>query len=145
MSTVSKKSLVQPYLMFNGRCDEALDFYKKALGAEVLMLMRFKDSPELPPPGCAPSPADKVMHTSFRIGETVLMASDGQCEGEPKFEGISLSLTVPTEAEAEKYFGTLANSGQVVMPLAKTFFSAKFGMVNDKFGLNWMVLVTPNV
>jgi PhnB protein len=135
-------TLVQPYLFFDGRCEEALEFYRRALGAEVLMLMRFKDSPEPPQPGmCPPGSGEKVMHASFRIGETTLMASDGRCEGKPSFQGFSLSLTVPAEAEAERLFAALADGGQVQMPLTKTFFSARFGMVSDRFGVCWMVLV----
>ncbi|HUA69020.1 MAG TPA: VOC family protein [Candidatus Saccharimonadales bacterium] len=141
---MSNSSIVQAYLNFDDKCEEALEFYKKALGAEVQMLMRFKDSPEPPPPGCGPKDPNKVMHASFRIGGTVLMASDGRAGDKPSFQGISLSLTVPTEAEADKAFSALANGGQVQMPLGKTFFSARFGMVADKFGISWMVLVTPN-
>jgi len=130
---------IQPYLFFNGRCEEAVEFYRKALGADVAMLMRFKDSPE---PGMVPPGAgDKVMHTSFRIGETTVMASDGQCQGRSSFEGFSLSLTVPDETEADRLFTALADGGQVQMPLAKTFFSPRFGMVADRFGVSWMILV----
>ena len=139
-----KNSILQPYLFFNGRCEEAIEFYKKALGADVNMLMRFKDSPEAPKPGCTPSDMNKVMHAQFQIGETVVMASDGRATGNPKFEGFALSLTVKTEAEADKTFNALANGGKIEMPLAKTFFSARFGMVEDKFGVFWMILVTPN-
>jgi PhnB protein len=140
---MSNKKIVQAYLNFDGKCDEALEFYRHALGAEVQMLMRFKDSPEPPPPGCGPLDANKVMHAQFRIGDTVLMASDGRASGKPSFQGISLSLTVPTEAEADRAFKALANGGQVQMALAKTFFSARFGMVADRFGVAWMILVTP--
>src|SRR5438128_5695654 len=135
---------VQPYLNFDGRCEEAIEFYRKALGAEVTMLMRFKDSPEPPQPGmCPPGSGDKVMHASFRIGDTTVMASDGRCEGRPSFQGFSLSLTVPDEAEADRLFAALANGGQVRMPLAKTFFSPRFGMVADRFGVSWMIHVAP--
>ena len=137
-----KKSIVQPYLFFDGQCEEAIEFYKKTLGAEV-SLMRFKDSPEPTPPGCGPQDTNKVMHAQFQIGETVIMASDGRATGQPQFEGFALSLTVKTEAEADQAFTALANGGKVEMPLAKTFFSARFGMVKDKFGVFWMVLVTP--
>jgi PhnB protein len=139
-----KNAIVQPYLFFDGKCEEAIEFYKKALGATVNMLMRFKDSPEPTPPGCGPTDANKVMHVQFQIGETVIMASDGRATGNPKFEGFAQALTVPTEAEADKAFNALANGGKVEQPLSKTFFSAKFGMVVDKFGVFWMVLVTPN-
>ena len=135
---------VQPYLFFDGRCDEALEFYRGALGAEVTMLMRFKDSPDPHPPGVLPPGAeDKVMHTSFRIGDTTLMASDGRCLGKTSFQGFSLSLTVPDEAQAERLFAALSDGGQVQMPLAKTFFSPRFGMVADRFGVSWMIRVAP--
>jgi len=134
--------LVQPYLFFDGRCEEAIAFYRSALGAEVTMLMRFKESPEPPQPGMVPPGAeDKVMHSSFRIGTTTVMASDGHCAGRPSFQGFSLSLTVPTDAEADQRFAALADGGQVRMPLTKTFFSSRFGMVADRFGVSWMVIV----
>ncbi|HTQ31196.1 MAG TPA: VOC family protein [Opitutaceae bacterium] len=133
---------VQSYLNFNGRCEEALEFYRSTLGAEVTVLLRFKDNPEPPQPGCGPVGApDKVLHTSFRIGETEVMASDCQCEGRTNFQGFSLTLSVPTEAEADRRFAALADGGQVQMPLAKTFFSPRFGMVTDRFGVCWMVIV----
>src|SRR5262249_7290063 len=132
---------VQPYLFFDGRCEEAIEFYRKALGAEVTTIARFKDSPD--PSMCAPGSADKVMHASFRIGDTTLLASDGRCEGRPSFQGFSLSLTVPNEAEAERLFASLADRGQVQMPLTKTFFSPRFGMVADRFGVSWMIFVAP--
>jgi PhnB protein len=135
---------VQPYLFFDGRCEEAVEFYRRALDAEVTMLMRFKDSPEPHDPGLVPAGAeDKVMHTSFRIGETMVMASDGQCLGQQSFQGFSLSLTVPNETEAERLFAALADGGQVQMPLTKTFFAARFGMVADRFGVSWMIVVAP--
>jgi PhnB protein len=130
---------VQPYLFFEGRCEEAVEFYRRALGAEVEMLMRFKDSPE--PTMAPPGAGDKVMHMSLRIGETTVLASDGRCQGQPGFQGFSLSLTVPNEAEAERLFAALADGGQVQMPLTKTFFSPRFGMVADRFGVSWMVIV----
>jgi PhnB protein len=132
---------VQPYLFFDGRCEEALEFYKTALGAEVKALLRFKDNPE-PQPGMTPAGAEnKVMHANFRIGDTDVLASDGHCLGQPKFQGFSLALSAKNEAEAERKFAALADGGQVQMPLAKTFFSPRFGMVADKFGIGWMVLV----
>jgi PhnB protein len=135
---------IQPYLFFEGRCEEALDFYRSALGAEVTMLMRNKDAPEQPPPGMLPPGSEnKVMHASFRIGDATLLASDGRCSGKPAFTGISLSLTVRDEAEAKRRFDALAAGGQVRMPLGKTFFSPSFGMVADRFGLGWMVYVAP--
>jgi PhnB protein len=133
---------VQPYLFFDGRCEEAIEFYRRTLGAEVRMLMRFKDSPEPQAPGVCPSGAgDKVMHASVRIGETTVMASDGRCLGRPSFQGFSLSLTVPDDAEAGRVFAALGDGGQVQMPLGKTFFSSRFGMVADRFGVSWMIIV----
>ncbi len=135
-------TLVQPYLFFGGRCEEALEFYRDALGAQVEMLMRYTDSPEPQPPGMLPPGFEnKVMHATFRVGETILMASDG-CEEGLSFDGFSLSLTVPTETEADRAFAALADGGQVRMPLTKTFWSPRFGMVTDRFGMGWMVSVT---
>ena len=134
--------LVQPYLFFEGRCEEAIEFYRRALGAEVEMLMRYKESPEPPPPGKVPPGSEnKIMHSSFRIGETTVMASDGLCTGQPSFQGFALSISVPNEADAERRFAALADGGKVQMPLAKTFFSPRFGMVSDRFGVSWMVIV----
>ena len=133
---------IQPYLFFDGRCDEALEFYTKILGARINMLMRFKDSPDPPAPGMHPPGSEnKVMHASFQIGDTVMMASDGRCTGKPAFQGFALSITVSSDAEAERVFKLLADGGQVNMPLAKTFFSSRFGMVADRFGVSWMVIV----
>ena len=133
---------VQPYLFLDGRCEEAIEFYRKALGAEVTMLIRFKDAPEPHPPGMIPPGAEnKVMHSSLRVGDTTFMASDGKCLGKPTFQGFSLSLTVANDAEAERKFAALSEGGQVQMPLAKTFFSSRFGMVADRFGVGWMVVV----
>ena len=135
---------VEPYLFFNGHCDEAVEFYKKALDAEVTMLMRFKESPEPHPPGTVPPGAENnVMHASFRIGDTTVMASDGCSTGETNFQGITLSLAVANEADAERRFAALAEGGKVQMPLAKTFWSPRFGMVTDRFGVAWMVSVAP--
>ena len=136
-------NLVEPYLFFGGRCEEALEFYRDAVGARVEMMMRFKESPESMPPGSVPVGfEDKIMHASFRIGASRLMASDGNEEG-AKFEGFSLSLAVPTETEAERAFAALAKGGKVGMPLTKTFWSPRFGMLTDRFGLGWMVSVAP--
>jgi PhnB protein len=133
---------VQPYLFFDGRCEEAMEFYKSALGAEVTMLMRFKDSPDPHPPGMIPPGAEnKVMHASLRIGDSTVMASDGQCLGQANFQGFSLSLSVSNDAEAERLFAALADGGKVCMALAKTFFSSGFGMVSDRFGVSWMIIV----
>jgi PhnB protein len=136
---------IQPYLFFDGRAEEAAAFYKKTLGAEVEMLMHFKDNPDAAGgEGCAggpPAPADKVMHMSLKIGEARIMGSDGNCKGQPKFEGFSLTYSAKTEADAKRVFSALGDGGQVQMPMAKTFFSPAFGMVADKFGLSWMVIV----
>ena len=135
---------VQSYLFFDGRCEEALEFYKKTLGAQVDMVMRFKDSPEPPNPGmCPPGSDNKIMHSSFRIGETKVMASDGRCQGQPEFKGFSLSVSKASDAEARKLFSALGDGGQVQMPLNKTFFSPRFGMVADRFGVSWMIIVVP--
>jgi PhnB protein len=137
-SMTNSNMQVQPYLFFNGRCEEALEFYRNAVGAEVEMLSRFKDVPE---PGMTqPGMENKVMHASFRIGETTLMASDGRGD-EPRFEGFSLSIDVPDEKKAESVFNALADGGKVTMPLAKTFWAPKFGMLEDRFGVGWMVSV----
>jgi PhnB protein len=135
---------IQPYLFFDGRCEEAVEFYRSALGAEVTMLMRFKDSPERDEQGMVPPGAgEKVMHASLRIGDTTVLASDGRCLGQPSFQGFSLSLAVPNDAEAERLFALLGDGGQAQMPLSKTFFSSRFGMVADRFGVSWMIYVAP--
>lgn len=133
----------QIYLFFDGRTEEALDFYKKTLGIEVEMLMRFKDNPDRAkhPDACPPGAEDKVMHSCFKLGDQRVMASDGYAKGKPEFKGFGLSLSVDTEAEADKLFAALSDGGKIEMPLGKTFFSPKFGMVQDKFGVGWMVLV----
>ncbi len=132
---------VEPYLFFDGRCEEAIEFYRSALGAEVEMLMRFKESPEPSQMELPPGSEDKVMHSSFRVGNTRVMASDGMCQGKPSFQGISLSITVADMAEAERRFNALAEGGQVQQPLIQTFFSPGFGMVQDRFGVSWMIVV----
>lgn len=129
---------VQPYLFFDGRCDEALEFYKTAVGAKVGMLMRFKDAPEQTQ--CNPGSENKVMHASFQIGDTMVLASDGRNSGRPKFDGFSLAVSANSEAEVERMFNALGEGGQVTLPLTKTFFSPKFGMLADKFGVHWMVM-----
>jgi PhnB protein len=133
---------VQPYLMFNGRCEEAINFYKAELGAEVLALMRFEENP--PPPDRVPPNWDnKVMHSCFKIGETEIMASDGDCADKTPFGGVTLSIQVKNEAEADRAFNGLSKGGKVKMPLGKTFFSPRFGMLDDRFGVSWMVVVMP--
>ena len=132
---------IQPYLNFNGRCQEAIDFYRKSVGAEVIMVMHFKDCPEPQQGMITPENKDKVMHAALKIGDSTVLASDGRCSGSPNFQGISLSLHAKNETEAKRLYGALADGGQVQMPLAKTFFSPGFGMVADRFGVNWMVVV----
>ena len=130
---------IQPYLSFEGRCDEAIAFYQKSVGAEVQMLMRWKDAPDKSM--ATAENAERVMHSSLRIGESTVMMSDGRGSGRPEFKGISLSLIARDPAEAEKMFKALGDGGQVQMPMAKTFFSPAFGMVADKFGVSWMIVV----
>jgi PhnB protein len=132
---------IDPYLMFDGRCEEAIEFYRKTLGAEVVMMMRFKENPS--PQHNPPGSAEKVMHANLRIGNSTVLCSDGNCTGKPKFEGVSLSLTVKDAAEAERTFKALEEGGKVQMPMNETFFSPRFGMVADKFGVSWMVYVKP--
>jgi len=140
-SPATKETLmhVQPYLNFDGRCDEALEFYKQAIGAKVGMLLRFKEAPDKSM--ISPGSEEKVMHSAVQVGDSTVLMSDGRCTGKPNFNGIALTISAKTEAEADKLFNSLADGGQVTMPLAKTFFSPKFGMVADKFGVGWMVLV----
>jgi PhnB protein len=134
---------VEPYLFFDGRCEEAIEFYRRTLGAEVAMLLRWKDCPEQPknkdmmPPGSE----NKVMHAKLRIGQAAVMASDGRCTGKPSFQGFALSLETANEPEADRVFNALADGGQIQMPMAKTFFARRFGMVADRFGVSWMVIV----
>jgi PhnB protein len=133
--------MIQPYLFFEGRTEEALEFYKKVLGAQVQAVLRYKDSPEQSkfPHGSVP-PGDKVMHSAFTVGESLIMASDGMCGGKPLFIGFSLSYPAKDEADARKRFDALSMGGHVHMPLAETFFARAFGMVSDKFGVAWMVI-----
>jgi PhnB protein len=135
---------IQPYVFFEGRCEEAIEFYRKAIGAEVQMLMRFKDAPEPHgPEHSSPANANKIMHANLRIGDSTMLVSDGRCKGEAKFDGFALSLTGSSDADAKRFFNALAEGGQVLMPMAKTFFSSSFGMLADRFGVMWMVYVAP--
>ena len=135
---------VQPYLTFEGRCEEALTFYQAALGAEILGMMRYKDSPLPEETGARPpGSGDKIMNASLRIGDSVLMASDGRCSGSPEFKGVSLSLTLPDAAEASRIFTALSKEGEVLVPMTESFFAQGFGMVADRFGLTWLVLAAP--
>lgn len=134
---------VQPYVFFDGRCEEAITFYKKALGAELVSLKRFSENPDLNDENCqgmAEGFEDKVMHADIRIGDTNVLVSDGRCTGKPTFDGFSLTLSVKDDAQAERSFAALSEGGETLMPLAKTFWASKFGMVNDRFGVSWMVM-----
>ena len=131
---------IQPYLSFEGRAQEAIDFYKSTLGAKVDVVMHFKDAPPEMKAQMSPASMDKIMHAAFHIGDTQVMASDGQCSGKASFSGVTLTLNATTPAEAEKLFGALGNGGKVTMPMSETFFAHRFGMLADKFGVNWMVL-----
>ena len=132
---------IQPYLFFDGRAEEALAFYQKVLGAKIEMLMRFKENPE--PAANPPGSAEKVMHCAFRIGETQVLASDGNCGGKANFQGFSLALSVKDVPESKRLFAALGEGGQVQMPFAQTFFSPGFGVVADRYGVSWMVLAEP--
>lgn len=131
---------VQPYLSFEGRCQEALDFYKSAVGAKIDVVMQFKDAPSDVQMQISPESKGKVMHSAFRVGDTQIMATDGQCNGMSQFSGISLTIKAASNAEAEKLFAALGNGGTVTMPMSETFFAHRFGMLADKFGMPWMVI-----
>jgi PhnB protein len=132
---------VQPYLFFDGKCEEALEFYKGAIGAKVDMMMRFSEAPEKPPEGAMPAGSEKkIMHAAFKVGDTQIMASDGHCAGKPSFQGFGLTLNAANDAEADKLFDAVGKGGQVQQPLTKTFFASRFGMVTDRFGVMWMVI-----
>jgi PhnB protein len=131
--------LIQPYLFFEGRADEAIEFYKKVLGAKVEMAMRFKDAPDQSM--ISPGSKDKVMHAAVKIGDATVLMSDGRNTGKPNFQGFSLTLYAKDEAEADRLFGALGEGGEVRMPMDKTFFAKRFGMVADKFGVGWMIIV----
>jgi len=136
--------LLQPYLLFHGRCEEAVEFYRKALGATAIELLRFQDSPDPVPAGMLPPGFErKIMHGTFRLGDTTVMVSDGTWGSPAGFEGFSLALTVPAPADADRVFAALAEGGQVAMPLGKTFWSPRFGAVKDRFGVSWMVNTAP--
>jgi PhnB protein len=128
---------IQPYLFLDGRCEEAIRFYETALGAKVELLMRVKEAPETHPAMPAGS-ENKILHVTLRIGEAVLLMSDGMCGGRPEFKGFSLSLQAPP-AEVDRLFARLVDGGEVSMPLGKTFWSPRFGMLVDRFGVHWMI------
>ena len=135
---------IEPYIFFEGRGEEAIEFYKQALGAQVEMIMRYGESPEPPPPDIVkPGSENKIMHSSILVDGQRIMISDGGCSGQSKIGGFSISLSVSSEADAKRYFDGLAQGGQVHMPLGKTFFSPCFGMVQDKFGVGWMIMAEP--
>ncbi|HEU5095873.1 MAG TPA: VOC family protein [Reyranella sp.] len=131
---------VQPYLSFEGRCEEAINFYKSTVGAKVEMMMRFKEAPADQQAMISPESKDKVMHAALKIGEATVMASDGYCTGKSSFSGVSLALTADSPAEADKLFNALSKDGQVTMPMTETFFANRFGTCSDKFGVTWMVI-----
>ena len=132
---------VQPYVFFDGKCEEALEFYKGAIGAKVDMMMRFSESPEKPQPGMVPPGSEnKVMHAAFKVGDTQILASDGHSTGKPSFQGFGLTINAANDAEADKLFNAVGKGGQVQMPLTKTFYASRFGMVTDKFGVLWLVI-----
>jgi len=138
--------LIQPYLFFDGRCEEALAFYGKAIGAQVQNLVRFKENPEQPgdtAAGPRPPDGEKIMHASFKVGESLINASDGECAGNADFRGFSLVINAKDDAEAKRYFNALADEGKISMPLSKTFFASAFGMLHDRFGVHWMVMSPP--
>lgn len=133
--------LVEPYLFFNGRCEEAIECYRRIFGSPAAELMRYQDSPEPPPMPLPPDWGPKIMHGALRIGDTLVMASDG-CSAEPApFAGFSLSVTMPNAEAAALAFERLAEGGDIRMPLGATFFSPCFGMVADRFGICWMLIV----
>jgi PhnB protein len=134
---------IQPYLYFNGCCEEAVEFYRRTLGAQVEMMMRIKDSPEPPPPGAVPPGSEnKIMHVALKFGDTMLLASDGSASGPATFRGFALSLNMADAASADRAFASLADGGSVQMPLTETFWSPRFGMLTDRFGVAWMVNLT---
>ena len=146
MNASTSNRMIQPYLFFNGRCEEAIAFYRQALGAELQIMMRFKESPDPTPPGMLPPGFEnKIMHASLRVGCVLLMLSDGCSSEAAPFSGFSLSLTLDSEAEVASVFQALSEGGQVRMPPTKTFWSPCFGMVVDRFGVAWMVTVPPPV
>jgi PhnB protein len=131
---------VQPYVFFDGKCEEALEFYKSAIGAKVDMMMRYKEAPADQQAQMSPGSMNKVMHAAFKVGDTQILASDGECGGKPNFQGFSLTINAANDAEADKLFAALGKGGKVTMPMSETFFASRFGMLADKFGVNWMVL-----
>jgi PhnB protein len=132
---------VQPYVFFDGKCDEAIKFYSSAIGAQTQMLMRYKDCPDpQAKAGCKPGTEDKVMHANVKIRDTEVLMADGHCGGNPKFEGFGLALQAKDNEDAEKLFAALSEGGKPLMPMSETFFAHRFGMVTDKFGVMWMVL-----
>ena len=142
MTVQQHTATVQPYIFFDGKCEEALEFYKGAIGAKVDMMMRFKEAPDQSQ--MQPNTGEKVMHAAFHVGTTQVLASDGHCAGKPSFQGFGLALNAKNDAEAEKLFTAVGTGGQVLQPLTKTFFASKFGMVADKFGIMWMVIAETN-
>ncbi|MCB1852433.1 MAG: VOC family protein [Gammaproteobacteria bacterium] len=136
-----RQAKVNNYLFFSGRCEEALDYYCRHLGARIELLFRFGDSPEPIPEGAIPPDFDnKVMHAEFTLGDTRLFASDG-CSINGPVGGFSLALTLTVEEAVRRAFTALADGGSIVMPLEPTFWSPLYGQVNDRFGISWMVMM----
>jgi PhnB protein len=130
---------IEPYLFFDGHCEEAIEFYGRALGAKATMLMRFKESPD--PGSIPPGSENKVMHANVQIGDGTVLMSDGHSQGKPSFAGFGLSLTASSDAQVDRYFNALTAGGTVQQPLTSTFFSSRFGMVTDRFGVLWLIYV----
>ena len=131
---------VEPYLFLDGRCEEAIEHYKRTIGATVESLLRFRDGPDPNGGMVPPGSGDKIMHASFRVGDSRVNCSDGSCSGKPNFQGFSLVIETKTDEEAERVFAALADGGAVHQPLIQTFFSSRFGMLADRFGVHWMVM-----
>lgn len=132
---------IEPYLFFHGRSEEAAAFYARALNAELHFAMRFSEAPEAPPPGTVPpGHEDRIMHAELRIGQTTVMISDGGCRDTASFDGFALAISFPDTAEAARRFEALADGGEITMAFGPSFFSPGFGMLRDRFGVNWTVV-----
>ena len=130
---------VLPYLFFNGRCEEALAFYSKTIGAKAEGMMRFSQNPDQST--TTPANKDKVMHAQFKLGDSMIFVSDGMATGKTNFDGFSLAIAADSEADAKQMFGALGEGGAVTVPLSETFFAKSFGMLKDRFGVSWMLIV----
>ncbi len=130
---------VRPYLFLGGRADEAIAFYEKALGGRLLQRLLYKDSPDNPTTNTAP--AENVMHASLRIGDSTVLLSDGHGAEGARFQGFSLTLSVADDAEVDRRRAALSEGGSVMQAPTKTFFSPRFAMATDRFGVLWIILV----